>query len=113
MAEAEGAVAIATSLHRSTLADFPLLIRPISSKPFAKNAKDGAPRSVADASKIKSQGHPAGGTVHSRHSSPASLATEEKGLRYSLEMGVRCIRERLAFALADTIDNGVVDQPKA
>ena len=58
-------------------------------------------------------GPPAGGAVHSRHSSPASLATGEKGLRYSLEMGVRCIRERLAFALADTIDNGVVDQPKA
>lgn len=58
-------------------------------------------------------GPPTGGAVQSRHSSPSNLATGEKGLRYSLKMRVRCICERLAFALADTIDNGVVDQPKA
>lgn len=56
---------------------------------------------------------PAAGVVHSRRSSPGGLATGEKGLRYSLEMGVHCIRERFAFALANTIDNGIVDQPKA
>jgi len=80
---------------------------------FAKNAKERGTPLCWRCQRDQKPGPPAGGAVHSRHSSPASLATGEKGLRYSLEMGVRCIRERLAFALADTIDNGVVDQPKA